>query len=248
MATHLVRAFHDAGAEVVQVCARTPEHARQLAESVGAEAITDPGKADPSVDFCIVCVGDSAVADVARRLPLMHGIVVHTSGSVEMDVLRCASARVGVLYPLQTFSRERSLDVSRVPFFTEGSDADVLAAIDALASLVCGSVAQADSAHRQYLHVAGVLGCNFPNYLIGCAIDMLAAAGYGAEVLRPLVEETVAKVFDAGATAAQTGPARRGDVATIEKHRAMLPEGEACIYDMLSRAIMAKYNNGNEQN
>ena len=100
VACHLARAFKDAGAKIVQVCSRTAANAESLAGSVGAIAITELSEVDTSADFCIICVGDSAVAGVAERLPHMDGIVLHTSGSVPMEVLKAASERVGVLLSL----------------------------------------------------------------------------------------------------------------------------------------------------
>lgn len=158
-----------------------------------------------------------------------------------MDALLPAASRVGVLYPLQTFSKGRVLDVRSVPFFTEGSDSATLETIDTLAASISDSVHHADSNTRPLLHVAGVLGCNFPNYLLGCAAEVLSRGGYSLDVLRPLLQETVAKAFEFGPDNAQTGPAIRGDRSTIERHRAMLPETQSAIYGVISQAIMDKY-------
>lgn len=242
VATHLACALHHAGACIVQVCARTHEHARALAARVGAEAVVNPAEINPHVDFCLVSATDSATPAIASVLPRIEGVVAHTSGSVPMTALLPASDRVGVMYPLQTFSKGRAVDLRKVPFFNEGSDVDTLARIDGLASMISASVYHADSDSRRFLHVAGVLGCNFPNYLLSCAAEVLARGGYGLEVIRPLLEETVAKAFEFGPDAAQTGPARRGDVSTIDSHCSMLPDEQALVYRVLSEAIMRKYH------
>lgn len=215
--------------------------ARALAGELGSQPIDNPADVDPTVDFCIVSATDTAIPEIAKSLPRLDGIAVHTSGSVPMDALLPAAARVGVLYPLQTFSKGRALDVRSVPFFTEGSDTLTLEAIDALAATISDSVQHADSSTRPLLHVAGVLGCNFPNYLLGCAAEVLARGGYSLDVLRPLLQETVAKAFEFGPDNAQTGPAIRGDRSTIERHSAMLPPAQARIYEEISQAIMHKY-------
>ncbi len=242
MAWHLARALKDAGADVVQVCARSRRSAEPLAQAVGAKAFDNFSDISPDVDFCIVCVTDSAVAEVAEKLPRLKGIAVHTSGTVPMEVLRPCAERVGVLYPLQTFSRDRELNLGEVPFFTEASDAEALKEIDRLAAAIGGNALHADSEARKFLHVAGVLACNFPNYLLGCAARVLARGGYGLEVIQPLVAETISKSFQMGPEAAQTGPARRGNIGTIEQHMALLPPEQAAIYGAISEAIMNKYN------
>ncbi|MDE6110158.1 MAG: DUF2520 domain-containing protein [Muribaculaceae bacterium] len=241
VAWHLARAMHACGWDIAQVCSRTAESASLLAEAVGAAPLNEFQSIDPTVDFCIVCVTDSAVGTVASLLPPMQGVVVHTSGTVPMDVLKTCADRVGVLYPLQTFSRDRELNIREVPFFTEASDAGTLAEVDRLAASIVAQALHADSAARSLLHVAGVLACNFPNYLLGCARDVLERGGYGLDVLRPLVTETIGKSFQMGPDAAQTGPARRGNTDTIAKHTAMLPEEQAAIYALISDAILKKY-------
>lgn len=242
VSSHLARSLKKAGASIVQIYSPTPAHAERLAAEVGAEPLSDVCALATDADFYIISTVDSAVADVASVMPRVQGVVVHTSGSVPMDVLASASDRVGVMYPLQSFSRDRELDLSHVPFFNEASDDSVLHAVDGVAALMSDSVHHADSSTRPYLHVAGVLGSNFPNFLLGCAADVLARGGYTIDVLRPLLEETVDKVFSLGPEASQTGPARRGDRETIQCHEALLPPDVATIYSQISEAIINKYS------
>ncbi|MDE6043815.1 MAG: DUF2520 domain-containing protein [Muribaculaceae bacterium] len=157
VAWHLVRAMAGAGFKIEQVCSRTLQSARELAAVAGAEALAEFDAIDPTVDLCVVCVTDSAVADVARALPPMQGVVVHTSGTVPMDTLMQSAERVGVLYPLQTFSRDRGLDITEVPFFTEASDSITLDFIDNVVRAIGARAIHADSEARALLHVAGVL-------------------------------------------------------------------------------------------
>lgn len=243
VATHLVAAL-DAleGVSVTQIISRNVDHARRLAGRVGAEAGDDVGAVDNAADFVIISTADAAIAYVASRLPrLSSSVVVHTSGSVPIDVLNRVSDRVGVLYPLQTFSRTAYVDISGVPFFTEASDDVTLAEIDALAGRLSSSVTHADSRRRRVLHIAGVLACNFPTYLFGCTERILAAEGLGLDVVKPLVKTTIAKCFDIGPCKAQTGPARRGDAAVVAAHIEALPDDIKGIYRTLSQSIMTHF-------
>lgn len=155
-----------------------------------------------------------------------------------MSVLAPASDSVAVLYPLQTFSRGAHLDLRHVPFFTEASDTAALEVIDGYAHMLSPVVRHADSRQRTVLHIAGVMSCNFVNYLWRLTAEELGREGYGFELVRPLVEATLDKAFAIGPEAAQTGPAARGDLATIQKHISMLPADTAAIYDLLSQAII----------
>jgi predicted short-subunit dehydrogenase-like oxidoreductase (DUF2520 family) len=239
VATHIAGGLEAAGCCICQVYSRDISHARRLADRLAdCYAIDSLDSIDTNADLYIIASSDSAVAPLAAAMPRVKGIVVHTSGSVPMDVLAAASDHTGVLYPLQTFSRQTAVDLRRVPFFTEASDPDTLARIDRYAAMISDSLHHADSRNRTTLHIAGVLSCNFVNYLWQLSAETLAADGYKLDVVRPLIEATLAKAMEAGPFAAQTGPAIRGDIATIEKHKSLLPPDAARIYDILSQAII----------
>lgn len=239
VATHLGRGLQQAGLHVVAVMSRNIEHARRLADSLTDCRATDSVADLPAeADLYLIATSDGAVAEVAATMPRVNGIVAHTSGSVPIDVLRPASGRTAVLYPLQTFSREAEIDLSKVPFFTEASDAATLDAIDSIGRRLSTKVAHADSEHRTTLHIAGVLSCNFVNYLWRLAGETLAKDGYSFDVLEPLITATLRKACEIGPAAAQTGPAARGDRRTIERHISLLPPDTARLYGELSEAII----------
>lgn len=119
VATHLAPAL-DRENDVVQVVARSIESASRVsALTRGARPCADISEIEPDADFYIVSVNDDAVGAVAEAMPRVSGVVAHTSGSVPMGALEGASARVGVFYPLQTFSREATVEVERVPFLSK---------------------------------------------------------------------------------------------------------------------------------
>lgn len=239
VATHLAQGFARSGHRIVQVLSRTIDHAWWLAEKLpSCTAIDDIASLTLSADLYLIATTDSAIPEIVASMPKLAGIVAHTSGSVPMSVLYPASDRVAVLYPLQTFSRTAELDLSDVPFFTEASDPDTYMMIDTLARQLSPRVAHADSRQRTVLHIAGVMSCNFVNYLWRLAARVLGAEGYSFDVVRPLIEQTLDKAATIGPDAAQTGPAARGDMATIEKHLAMLPPEMAGIYQKISQAII----------
>ena len=58
-------------------------------------------------------------------------------------------------------------------------------------------------------------------------------------LLRPLIDETISKVWKMGPKDAQTGPARRGDTTVINKHLKFLEnmQTEKDIYALLTKYI-----------
>lgn len=243
VATHIAGGFQAAGCHICAVYSRDISHAARLADTLAyCKPIDSPALVPVDADLYIIASSDSAVAAIASAMPDVKGIVVHTSGSVPIETLAAASSRHGVLYPLQTFSRESDVDLRRVPIFTEASDEKTLCDIDRYAAMISDHVHHADSRRRTTLHIAGVISCNFVNYLWQLTQETLASDGYTLDVVQPLVEATMKKAFEIGPYAAQTGPAARGDKETIKKHLALLPPHAAEIYRQLSDAISNAHN------
>ena len=239
VATHLARAFQKAGCHIAQVYSRSLDHASRLASELkDAQPVDDLSMLTQDADLYLISVADAAVAPIADAMPKVKGIVAHTSGSVPLAALSHASDRTAVLYPLQTFTRDAVVDIANVPFFTEASDRRILDDIDAYARMLSEKVYHADSDKRKTLHIAGVLSCNFVNYLWDCTAQVLAADGYDFSVVEPLVRATLDKAVAIGPRAAQTGPAMRCDAEVMRQHIDRLDPDKARIYRELSNEIM----------
>lgn len=196
--------------------------------------------ASDGLDAVVVAVADSAVAAVAEQLGRLEGnpLCVHTSGSVDMGVMAPMSSRIGVLYPLMTFNRSTPVTCADVPFFTEACDSAVLERVDALAAMFSAIAPRhADTAVRRTLHLAGVFTNNFVNVLLESTERILAADGLTLECVRPLLEATVANAVASGPHDSQTGPAVRGDRATIELQLDSLPAELKDVYRSLTTLI-----------
>lgn len=239
VATHLARAFDQAGCVVSQVFSRSEEHAARLCSQLRcAVPVSDLDSLDTDADLYLIAVADAAVTPVAQEMPKVKGIVAHTSGSVPLEALSVASERTAVLYPLQTFTRDAVVRVDEIPFFTEASDESTLEAIDSYGAMLSSRVYHADSSHRKTLHIAGVLSCNFVNYLWDCTAQVLEADGYDFSVVEPLVRATLDKAVALGPRASQTGPAMRCDVAVMKEHMARLDSDKARLYREITNEII----------
>lgn len=247
VATHLVPALVHAGYDVAQVWSRTELSAHILAEPLGIPYTDDLSAIVPDADVYIACVADGALPEVAKEIvahvqrPSHTVLFLHTAGSVSMDVWREAGAtRYGILYPLQTFSKERSVDMCEVSLFVEASDEASLTAVEALAYGLSAKVYRADSRRRALLHVAAVFACNFTNAMYDAAHQLLATDDIPFDVLLPLIDETAAKVHVLTPREAQTGPAVRGDVAVMQSHIDSLANNPdlQSLYAQISKMIM----------
>ncbi|WP_443907818.1 Rossmann-like and DUF2520 domain-containing protein [Prevotella sp.] len=171
----------------------------------------------------------------------INGIVIHTAGSMAMDVLEGSCKHYGVLYPMQTFSKAKTVDFGRIPCFVEASDEETKRTVRELAEILSDHVYEMSSEERQWLHVAAVFACNFANCCFGMADDILRRHGLDFGVMLPLVEETVSKLRTLKPSEAQTGPARRKDMNVINKHLDMLKDQkEKDVYRMMTEEIMKR--------
>lgn len=251
VATHLGMALSRAGYRVGQVFSRTEASASALAEKLACPYTTDIKEVMPDAGLYLVSVKDSALAEVIPSLTRINpeALFVHTAGSMPMDVWRDSAEHYGVLYPMQTFSKDRPLDFSTVSFFIEGSGKEEADALKALAERIGGRTYEATSEQRKYLHIAAVFACNFSNHMYAVAHHLLASHGLPFEAMLPLIDETARKVHELEPVSAQTGPAQRYDENVIGKHLQMLAsEPElAEIYERISRDIHRYALNLNHQ-
>jgi predicted short-subunit dehydrogenase-like oxidoreductase (DUF2520 family) len=250
VAWHLAQALFSAGYHVSQVWSRTEQSAESLAQLVKAEPITDLNKIEPGADVYLLCLNDDAMPSVIQNLSFGGSLVLHTSGTLRMDVLAGVSENFGVFYPLQTFSKGIPLDIQQVPFFLEASSAANLQRIERLASALSSFIFHADSQTRLNLHVAAVFAGNYSNFMYVLASDLLSATGFNLDVLRPLMVETTHKALESDPITVQTGPARRNDTTVILKHLETLaskPEF-AEIYRHIARLIINRFHPGISNN
>lgn len=189
----------------------------------------DCSDAASGVDVLILTPPDDQVAVVARSvLAVATTAVLHCSGSLSLDVLD-AHPRRGSLHPLVTLP-DPVIGGARLrsgAYFAVAGDS---AATD-LALLLGGQpIVVPDAARAQY-HAAACIAANHVVALLGQVERVAADAGLPLAAFLPLVRGAVDDVSLLGPAAALTGPAARGDVVTIERHRLALDPAEVPAYD-----------------
>ena len=238
VAESLAVALYEAeGVELVQIYARNEERGRKVAE-LAHTAWSGSELAD--ADLYLISVSDNAVAEVAKSLSVAEGAVVaHTAGCCPIESLEPHTNRA-VFYPFQTFSVGRRVDFSKGYIFLEGATERALKVVEEVAHALTKNVLPADTARRAVIHLSGVFACNFANAMYANAAEVLAEAGLPFDIVAPVIEETAKKSVEVlNPAQTQTGPARRGDSETLNRHRAMLSESprKREIYDKISEDI-----------
>ena len=241
LATNLAPALSNVGHQIVQVYSRTLSAASLLSEEVGAQAVDNLQQVTFDADAFIFSVTDTALPSLIALLGKGRekSVFLHTAGSVPMDVFASHASHYGVLYPMQTFSKERKVDFSRVPFFIEGNDSQSLQLARQLASSVSNNYRELSSEARRHLHLAAVFACNFANHCYQLSAEVLAQYDIPFDVMLPLIDETAAKVHELPPVQAQTGPAIRYDHNVMDAQLQLLAAHplHAQIYQLMSKSI-----------
>ena len=254
VATHLSQALNNSVSnEVVQVYSPTVENAQSLAEILSCGYCTDISDVDVNADIYVCSVKDSAQRQVWLALKkhfnesdvnLAEKIVVHTAGALAMDGedgLSNVFPNCGVVYPVQSFSKQRAVDLSHTPFLIEATIPSTLEMLRRLVATVSDRCYDATTRQRNALHPAAVFASNFANHMYAIAHRLMEKNGLPFDILIPLIQETAQKVTEVTPVAAQTGPAVRGDEAVMSKQEKGLKENgnetELEIYRLVSQNI-----------
>ena len=239
VATHFGVALKKAKHDILQVYSRSESSSRELSKKLKSNFTTDVKSIFTSADLYIISISDHAIKDFIKNFSVKNKTIVHTSGSVSMKIFGKKFANQGVIYPLQTFTKERDVKFNEVPLLIEGSNTTTFSAIASLARSVSPFVFEMSSADRKAVHLAAVIANNFSNHLFVQAEKILTKKNIPFPLLGPLMHETVIKAIKVTPRAAQTGPAKRGDSKIIEEHIAMLKKDPAMqkIYKLLSESI-----------
>lgn len=261
LATHLGKALHAAGHDMLQVFSRTMQSAETLASLLDAEPLTDIAQVRDDADVYIFSVKDSALVQLVAQLCRHEAdglgedgavnalrkakkgeherVFLHTAGSMPMSVFEGMAQHYGVLYPMQTFSKQREVDFRIIPCFVEANDEFAQKQIEGLAREISGRVYQLSSEDRKYLHLSAVFACNFANHCYAISQELLEEHGIPFDVMLPLINETAAKVHEMKPKDAQTGPAVRYDENVIGKQSKLLENHPHFkkVYDSMSKSI-----------
>uniref|UniRef100_UPI003F6C24CC Rossmann-like and DUF2520 domain-containing protein n=1 Tax=Polaribacter sp. TaxID=1920175 RepID=UPI003F6C24CC len=188
----------------------------------------------PQADVTIIAVSDDAIAEVSSKIN--NDFVVHTSGACAVNALKNPNKK-GVFYMLQTFSRDKKVDFTKIPFCLEAEDFKALEILKRLAKHLGNKIYIINSEQRKILHIAAVFVNNFTNHLYKIGNDICSDYHIPFEILYPLINETSEKIQKISPENAQTGPAIRNDEKTIKNHLNLLDKKQQKIYKILTKSI-----------
>lgn len=233
--SHLFKAFKNSSqATVKQVFNRRKIDLDSSSQSI---SFTDKISEIDEADVYIIGIPDDAISSFSESLVLRNKLVVHTSGGAAMNVLSKNNRR-GIFYPLQTFSKQREVSFKNIPICIEAENASDLEILQKLGETISENVTEISSEERAKLHLAAVFVNNFTNYLYHIGGDILNKEKLPFDLLKPLIQETALKIETLSPKEAQTGPAKRNDVKTIQKHLNLLADSNyRKVYELFTDAL-----------
>jgi predicted short-subunit dehydrogenase-like oxidoreductase (DUF2520 family) len=237
-ATVLGRMLKQAGHNIIQVFGRNATAASELAYELGTESTTYWSVVNPAANLYIIAVSDIAIEEVVNNIHLPQSTVVHTAASISKNVLKNRAAHFGVFYPLQTLRKE-VVNLPQVPIIIDAGDRETLLELEALAHSITDTVLEAGDEQRVKLHLAAVLCNNFVNHIYTLTEKYCLEEGLDFKLLLPLIKETALRLETLPPSKAQTGPAIRNDLNTIEKHLHLLSKHPPLqkMYALLTQSI-----------
>ena len=250
VATHFAIGLAKNEHKVLQVWSRDFTNAQILAQKVGATAITLLSELHASINVILIAVNDDAVSIVLNDLntyfPQNYRIILHTSGTLPITVLSATAKQYGVLYPLQTLSKNVAINFFNVPLCVEANNVTTEHALLKIAKSVSNLVYMVNSNQRKTLHIAAIFACNFTNFFYAIADDLLQQNSLSFEMLKPLILETANKILQNPPQQVQTGPAIRNDQDTINAH--LMALNQHPDYQLLYKLISNNILNLNQKN
>lgn len=231
VAQHLISAFSESEETlIVQVFSRSPFVLDNIPVVHNLNKLAE-------ADLYIIAISDDVISEISEQLPFKNRLVVHTSGSVPMEILSSKN-RKGVFYPLQTFTKNKAVDFKTIPICLESETDSDMDLLQKVAGSISDKIFEISSEQRKSLHVSAVFVNNFVNHLYKIGYDICTENKVPFDILKPLIQETAHKILTLSPNEAQTGPAKRNDIKTTNSHLDFLSDdNQKNIYKLLTQSI-----------
>ena len=231
-----------AGHKCVGVYGRNEVAAKELADALLSGRCGNISELrDGDADVCFLAVSDSAISKVAPMLSLKQTILVHMAGAMEMDIIKNAASDCAVLWPVYSITRLNPPAHREIPIAWEASSDRAKKYVLEMAHAVTDNLFEAKNDQRKWLHLSAVMTNNFINHLLAINEKICVEHNVPVSALQPLIHQTFERIKQSSPSSLQTGPAIRGDEATINQHITLLEKYPPIqkVYESLTKSIQA---------
>jgi predicted short-subunit dehydrogenase-like oxidoreductase (DUF2520 family) len=239
VAWNLGKLFVQKGHRVIQVIGRNKHTCSELAYELDTESANYISIMYPDADLYVLAVNDDSIREIVKELKGFNKRIVHTSGSVSMELLKACSSSYGVLYPLQSLLYG-TRTIPEIPFLIQAGDPETKNILSLFAATLSDRVTGVSDENKVAMHIAAVLVNNFTNHLYVLAEKWCSKNRIDFQLLLPLILESANRLKTQSPADLQTGPAVRNDNETIAKHLALLHDDPYLseLYSKLTEGII----------
>ena len=218
------------GKSLAAALARAGHQVRLVPARGGAARLVRALAAEPGA-LVFMAVPDHAVDTLSNELAAAGADVpasvafVHLSGALGLEALSALSRRhpVGSFHPLRSFPKPQGPEaLAGILVALDATKPALSRRLERLARDIGARPRIVADKDRVLYHVAAVLASNYGVALLRLAVSLLERIGWtereAVAGLLPLMVGSLEQARAAGPAAALTGPIRRGDVSTVERH------------------------------
>ncbi len=220
------------------IYSRSPEKAALLSQTYGITHISTLIEINTiTVDYIFLAVSDTAIPTLLNSID-SSALCVSFSGMIdEQHLAKETEKSMATLWPIYSITNKLN-SKTNLPFVINKEDVKNKSAMSALARYYTTSVMELSYEQRKAAHLVAVVLNNFVNHLYALTQELCATQGIDPLIFNPLVQQTADQYASLQAALLQTGPAKRGDQESIEKHLAILQNTHLeSIYTLLTDSI-----------
>lgn len=242
-AWHIGHACKMAGVELKGIVARDAMKGRELANFLGGIPYYAFFNNLPDADAFLLAVRDDAIETVAEQLAQEGQLMIHCSGSMQADVLQVADNAYGVMWPMHSLQKQDPDSLKETLIAVQGNTPQTEQDIWQLASRISDRAMIVAEHQRMAMHMCAVWINNYTNHMLNIGYQLLKEHQVDFKLFMPILRTHIAALETHTPDEIQTGPAKRGDMETLEKHRKMLHTHPDLLqlYDQLAEHILKTY-------
>lgn len=241
MAHFLATRLHKAGFACAGIWGRNEGDAQKLAQLIHTRTFHLLSEI-PENEACIIAVSDTAIEEISAQLRLENTVIIHTGGSVPMDILK--QKNKAVLWPVYSILKNELPQGKNIPVICGANTIHAEKTVMTLAHAISTHVETATYQQRQWMHLIASFLNNFTNHLVAISEVLCKEQQVDFGIFQPILQQTFERIETNSAIELQTGAAKRNDAATMQKHLALLashPQWQE-VYKILSTSIKDLYS------
>jgi len=246
MAWFLAQKLTSAGHHCTGIWGRNAEAADILATDIRIRPYDSLSEIrDGDMDMCFLTLSDVAIETIAKKLSFEKTVLVHTAGSVPINVLTPHARDCAVLWPVYSILKNNLPRHRNVPCAWEGTTDKAKRYVQSIAHGLTDVLFEARGDQRRWLHLSAVIGNNFINHLMAVCEQICREQQLPFDIMQPIIKQTFERIADHHPHDLQTGPAKRGDTITIGNQTDLLkqhPDWQA-VYKAITASIANMYKN-----